>query len=582
MKNHDIDLDHPAEVWPEIWADTVRKGSDQFESAHRRKDGSVFPVEISISYLSYDEFEYLCAFARDITERKKAEEALRESEERWQFALEGSGDGLWDWDVPGNRVYFSRQWKEMIGYAENEITGSIDERNSRIHPDDKPDTYAKLNDHLKGRSPVYVSQHRLRSKDGTYKWILDRGKVLTRTEDGKPMRVIGTQTDITERKHLESQLLQSQKMEAVGTLAGGVAHDFNNLLSAIMGYASLLQMKIDKHDPLYSYASHILTSSEKAANLTQSLLAFSRKQVINLKPIALNDTVEKLHRLLERLIPEDVEFRVNQSDERLIVMADVGQLDQVIMNLVTNARDAMPRGGKLTIRIDRAAANSHFMTTNKNVDLSDHALIEISDTGIGMDKKTIEKIFEPFFTTKELGRGTGLGLSIVYGIIEQHNGYIDVRSQPGEGSVFSVYLPIVWLEPENENDASQIVGGIETVLIAEDNKELCQLSMKVLRDHGYSVLAATDGLAAVEMFRQHRGEIALIILDVVMPKMNGKEAYEAIRKIDPAVRVIFTSGYTDDIVIERGVENEQYDFLGKPLTPDTLLKKIREVLDRQS
>lgn len=371
-------------------------------------------------------------------------------------------------------------------------------------------------------------------------------------------------------------------MEAVGTLAGGVAHDFNNLLSAIMGYASLLQMKIDKHDPLYSYASHILTSSEKAANLTQSLLAFSRKQVINLKPIALNDTVEKLHRLLERLIPEDVEFRVNQSDERLIVMADVGQLDQVIMNLVTNARDAMPRGGKLTIRIDRAAANSHFMTTNKNVDLSDHALIEISDTGIGMDKKTIEKIFEPFFTTKELGRGTGLGLSIVYGIIEQHNGYIDVRSQPGEGSVFSVYLPIVWLEPENENDASQIVGGIETVLIAEDNKELCQLSMKVLRDHGYSVLAATDGLAAVEMFRQHRGEIALIILDVVMPKMNGKEAYEAIRKIDPAVRVIFTSGYTDDIVIERGVENEQYDFLGKPLTPDTLLKKIREVLDRQS
>lgn len=581
MTIHDLDPNYPAEIWPNMWERIIRVGSSQFESTHCRKDGSAFPVETSISHLSYNEFEYLCAFTRDITERKKAEEALRNSEERWQFALEGSGDGLWDWNVPTNTVYFSKQWKGALGFAEHEVSDSLDEWESRIHPDDKPEVYAKLNGHLEGKTPVYISQYRLRSKDGTYKWILDRGKVISWTEDGKPLRVIGTHTDMTERKHLESQLLQSQKMEAVGTLAGGVAHDFNNLLSAIMGYASLLQMKMDKHDPLYSYASHILTSSEKAANLTQSLLAFSRKQVIDLKPISLNDAVEKLHRLLERLIPEDVEFRVTKSDERLIVMADVGQLDQVIMNLVTNARDAMPRGGKLTIRIDRAAANSHFLTTNKNIDVSDHALIEISDTGSGMDKKTIEKIFEPFFTTKELGRGTGLGLSIVYGIIKQHNGYIDVRSQPGEGSVFSVYLPIVWLEPEDENEVAQIVGGIETILIAEDNKELCQLSMRVLRDHGYSVLAAMDGLAAVEMFGQHMGEIALVILDVVMPKMNGKEAYEAIRKVDPSVKVIFTSGYTDDIVIERGVENEQYDFLGKPLTPATLLKKIREVLDRR-
>jgi two-component system, cell cycle sensor histidine kinase and response regulator CckA len=581
MTIHDLDPNYPAEIWPRIWEDIVRLGSEQFESMHRRKDGSLFPVELNVSYLSYDQFEYVCVFARDITERKRAGEALRESEDRWQFALEGSGDGLWDWNVPGNRVYFSRQWKEMIGYAEDEISDSLDEWDSRVHPDDKADVYAKLNDHLEGRSPVYISQHRLLSKDGSYKWVLDRGKVLNRTGDGKPLRIIGTHTDITERKHLESQLLQSQKMEAVGTLAGGVAHDFNNLLSAIMGYASLMQMKMEKHDPLYSYASHILTSSEKAANLTQSLLAFSRKQVIDLKPVALNDTVEKLHRLLERLIPEDVEFRVNKCDERLIVMADVGQLDQVIMNLVTNARDAMPRGGKLTIRIDRAADNSHFMATNKSVDLSEYALIEISDTGAGMDKKTIEKIFEPFFTTKELGRGTGLGLSIVYGIIKQHNGYIDVRSQPGEGSIFSVYLPLVWMEPEDDRDIAQIVGGIETILIAEDNRELCQLSMRVLRDHGYSVLAAMDGLAAVEMFRQHAGEIALVILDVVMPKMNGKEAYEAIRKIEPSAKVIFTSGYTDDIVIERGVENEECDFLGKPLTPATLLKKIREVLDRQ-
>lgn len=582
MSVHDLDPNYPAEMWPQMWERIIRTGWRQFESVHRRKDGSLFPVEINVGYLSYDEFEYACAFTRDITERKRSEEALRESEERWQFALEGSGDGLWDWDVPGKKIYLSKQYKEMIGYTDDELPDSLGEWESRLHPDDKADIYAKLNSHLEGKTPVYISQYRFRSKDGSYKWILDRGKVITRTDDGKPLRVIGIHTDITERKHLESQLLQSQKMEAVGTLAGGVAHDFNNLLSAIMGYASLLQMKMDKHDPLYSYAAHILTSSEKAANLTQSLLAFSRKQVIDLKPVALNDTVDKLHKLLERLIPEDVDFKVDKIDERLIVMADVGQLDQVIMNLVTNARDAMPRGGRLTIRIDRAAANSRFMTTNKSVDLSDHALIEISDTGIGMDKKTIEKIFEPFYTTKELGRGTGLGLSIVYGIIKQHNGYIDVRSQPGEGSVFSVYLPLVWMEPEDDRDISQIVGGIETILIAEDNKELCQLSTRVLRDHGYSVLAAMDGSAAVDMFRQHSSEIALIILDVVMPRMNGKEAYEAIRKIDPSAKVIFTSGYTDDIIVERGVENEQYDFLNKPLTPATLLKKIREVLDRKT
>ncbi len=869
----EIDQGYSVSGWPQFWKEIVRKGSDQFESTHRRKDGTIFPVEVSLGYLSYNEFQYICAFTRDITERRKAEEALRNSEERWQFALEGAGDGLWDWNTLTGKIYFSRQWKQMIGFAENEIGDTIHEWNRRIHPDDRDKVHAKLNRHLEGKSSTYISQYRFRCKDGTYRWILDRGKVITRDEDGKPLRIIGTHTDITEhkkteerlrlderrtdallklnqmadrplneitdftleesirltgstlgylaflnedesvltmhswsrqameqcrvrnkpvsypiettglwgdpvrrrraiitnnyaapdtirkgypkghvtvnrhlgvplfdgenivaligvankddeygerdinqlrvmaegmlrllkqktaqealsisesrlraiidsakdaifiknrdhlyivanramselfgipmegiigrsdrelfmdeaashietvdarvlqgetieeemplsigtsthifhtikvplrndsggitglcgiardvteRKHLESQLLQSQKMEAVGTLAGGVAHDFNNLLSAIMGYASLLQMKMEKNNPLYAYASQILVSSEKAANLTHSLLAFSRKQVINLKPVVINDTVDKLHRLLERLIPEDVEFRITRNTERLVSLADPGQLDQVIMNLVTNARDAMPRGGKLTISVDRVAIDDDFVMTRGYGKPAHYALIAITDTGIGMDAKTVAKIFEPFFTTKGVGRGTGLGLAIVYGIIKQHNGYIDVRSKPGEGSTFSVYLPLVWLEPANEEAAPEITGGTETILIAEDNNELCELSVKVLEDHGYTVLPAKDGSLAVEAFREHKGDISLVILDVVMPKMNGKEACEAIRNLDPSVKVIFTSGYTDDIIEQKGV-NDRYDFLGKPITPGTLLKKIREVLDR--
>ncbi|MHB8110981.1 MAG: PAS domain S-box protein [Syntrophorhabdaceae bacterium] len=577
---YELDRGCLANAWPQFWADIVEKGSAQFESMYRRKDGSAFPVEMSTSYLSYDGFRYICAFVRDITERKNSQEALQESEDRWQFALEGSGDGVFDWNPLTGKVYFSKQWKEMLGYADEDIGDSIEMWERSVHPEDKKDVYRRLNDHLQRKTPVYIAQYRSQCRDGSHKWLLARGKVIAWTEDERPLRMIGTHTDITERKQLESQLVQSQKMEAVGTLAGGVAHDFNNLLSAIMGYASLLQMKMEKSNPLYAYASHILTSSEKAANLTQSLLAFSRKQVINLKPLMLNDTVEKLHRLLERLIPEDVEFTVKTECERLVVMADSGQLDQVIMNLVTNARDAMPRGGKLSIRVAHAAQSDHIPLDEKGKP-GDFAVIEISDTGTGMDKKTIEKIFEPFYTTKEVGRGTGLGLSIVYGIVKQHNGFIDVQSETGKGSVFSVYLPLVWMEPEEESDNTRIVGGIETILIAEDNKELCQLSMRVLRDHGYTVLAARDGSMAVELFREHKGNISLVILDVVMPKMNGKEAFDVIRKMDPSMKFIFTSGYTDDIIIERGFENEEYDFLGKPITPATLLKKIREVLDRR-
>ena len=745
MKINEIDMEHLIPDWSQYWRQIVRRGSDQFESTQRRKDGTTFPVEVSVSYLPYDEFEYVCAFSRDITERRKAEERLRLDESRTEallklnqmgnrpleeittFTLEESirltksaigylaflnddesvltmhswsrkameecriqdkpvsypleTTGMWgdpvrtrrpiitnDYTAPGvarrghpeghvevrrhlgvpifdgerivavvgvgnkeeeygetdiNQVQLMAQGmirllkekaaREALSVSESRLRAVIDSARDAIFIKDRDRRYIVANrtmselfgipmekilgatdrdlfpdeaaDHIEKMDNRVLQGETIEEEMArpvtAAVYIFHTIKVPLTNERGEITGLCGIARDVTERKHLESQLLQSQKMEAVGTLAGGVAHNFNNLLSAIMGYASLLQMKMDKDNPLYGYASQILVSSEKAANLTQSLLAFSRKQVINLKPVVINDTVDKLHRLLERLIPEDVEFRIRKTSERLVVMADPGQLDQVVMNLVTNARDAMPRGGKLTITVDRATVSSEFISTHGYGKPGEYALIAISDTGIGMDSRVMEKIFEPFFTTKGVGRGTGLGLAIVYGIIKQHNGYIDVTSRPGEGSVFCVYLPLVWLEPVNQEESVAICGGTETILIAEDNADLCELSVKVLEDHGYTVLAARDGAMAVETFRQHKDEISLVILDVVMPRMNGKEACEAIRLIDPSMRVIFTSGYTDDIIQEKGMLNEEYDFLGKPITPATLLRKIREVLDRK-
>jgi len=507
--------------------------------------------------------------------QKAAGEALGISESRLRAIIESARDSIFIKDAGLRYIVANRAMSELFGIPIDRIIGSTDkelfgaETGSHIEDVDR-----KV---LRGET---IEEEPTKPAGGSMR-TFHTIKVPLKNDRGEIVGLCGIARDITERKHLESQLIHSQKMEAIGTLAGGVAHDFNNLLSAIMGYASLLQLKMDRDGPLQSYVAQILLSSEKAANLTQSLLAFSRKQVINLKPLVINDAVEKLHRLLHRLIPEDVEFRIDKTPERLIALGDAGQIDQVIMNLVTNARDSMPQGGKLTIRVDRALINDGFITTHGYGKLGEYALITVSDTGTGMDEKTVEKIFEPFFTTKEVGKGTGLGLSIVYGIVKQHNGFIEVNSRHGKGSSFLVYLPLVWLEPADETAHEEITGGSETILVAEDNDELRALSVNVLKDSGYTILAAGNGAEAVETFRLHRDNIALTILDVVMPKMNGAEAFEAIKELDPSARVIFTSGYTDDIIEERGMDNEKYDFLGKPVTPAALLRKIREVLDRE-
>ena len=386
-----------------------------------------------------------------------------------------------------------------------------------------------------------------------------------------------------EKDKLQVQLLQAQKMEAIGQLAGGIAHDFNNVLTAIIGYGNLLLMSLEESSPLKKYVDHMLTASDRAAKLVSSLLAFSRKQETNPEPVDVNRIIKGVEPLIIRLAGEDVALKTALTVEDLTVMADANQIDQVLMNLAGNARDAMPGGGSLTISTEFAEMDSEFIKSHGYGRAGQYALITVSDTGIGIDKETRDRIFEPFFTTKDLGKGTGLGLAMAYGIIKQHNGYISVYSEPGEGTTFRIYLPLVQSEvgEKKAEDLSLMRKGTETILLVEDNAEARGAAHVTIERAGYKVLEAVDGEDALHKFMENKDDIHLLILDVVMPKKNGKEVSEAVWKVKPDVKIIFTSGYTADIIHSKGIVEEGSNLLLKPFSPYVLLEKIRDLLDKQ-
>lgn len=369
-------------------------------------------------------------------------------------------------------------------------------------------------------------------------------------------------------------------MEAIGQLAGGIAHDFNNILTTLAGYASLLQMTLDETDPLQMYIEQILSASQKAANLTRSLLVFSRQQQVNLLPLDINNVISGTQKLLKRLLTEDISLDVVLAADKATVMADAVQIDQILFNLVTNARDAMPKGGKLIIETSTVIVDDEFMMYHGLDRPGKYHVLCVSDTGCGMDETARKKIFDPFFTTKEVGKGTGLGLATVYGIVMQHGGHITVYSEPGKGTTFRVYFPAIQAETREEQVLPpDIRPGSETVLVAEDNEEVRALMKNMLTKHGYNVIEAVDGQDAIDIFRIHGGGIKLMIMDAVMPRKNGRESYEEIHAIDPGVKVIFISGYTRDIVLDKGIEEGDFHFIPKPIYPSALLNKVREVLD---
>jgi len=394
--------------------------------------------------------------------------------------------------------------------------------------------------------------------------------------------VQGIARDVTERKHLEDQLRQSQKLEGIGQLAGGVAHDFNNLLTAINGYTGLALQRLDEGNSVRPYLEEVKKAGDRAATLTRQLLAFGRKQILQPIPLDLNSIVSDINKMLRRLIGEDINLNAKLAADLKRVKADPGQIEQVLVNLVVNARDAMPKGGKLTIETTNAELDREYASTHVGANPGDYVVLAVSDTGTGMTEQVRRQIFEPFFTTKEKGKGTGLGLSTVYGIVKQTGGNIWVYSEPNHGTTFKVYLPALAsssTSSEPKTAESPIPRGSETVLLVEDEEVVRGLARQILEDAGYYVLVAQQGEEAVRLCNEHAKEIHLLLTDVVMPGAGGKVVADRLSALRPGIKVLFMSGYTDEAIVHHGVLDSNVEFIQKPFTPLALSKKVREVLD---
>ncbi len=512
-------------------------------------------------------------------ERYRLFRKLSNDKKEWEKTFDSMGELVTINDADYNILRANRPAAEALGLDIKELIGK-NWFDTFVPKDEKVILGAALDRH--SSASEYVESVFMDKSGGekTIAWHIT--SLRGRHVEGRDTTIICCGEDITERKKLEYQLLQSQKIEAVGQLAGGIAHDFNNITATIVACTNVLQLKMPKDEPLRVYVEQILSSSEKATSLTKSLLSFSRKQIINPKAVDLNEIVARVSKLLSRLIGEDIELKAKLADEELIVMGDAGQIEQVLMNLVTNARDAMPDGGTIRISTGLVDLDDEFIMANGFGTRGKNALIVFEDTGVGMDEKTKASIFEPFFTTKEVGKGTGLGLSMVYGIVKQHNGYINVYSEPGRGTTFRVYIPVI---RTMANDLETITlaalpRGTETVLLAEDDAALRRITKEVLEGYGYKVIEAVDGKDALDKFLENQDRIQFLILDVVMPRMNGKEAYDAITGVKPGIKALFTSGYMNETISKKGILENSLSFVSKPAPPSELLMKIRESLDK--
>ncbi len=519
---------------------------------------------------------------REIVDRKSAEDELRESEERLSMALKAPGQSIYDSDLKTGEAIVSPEYALLLGCNPAEFHETTAEWFKRLHPDDKEQVAAVYRAYVKGEIPEYKVEFRQKTKDGSWKWILSVAKITERDADGNPLRMTGTHTDITEHKKLEEQLLQSQKMEAIGLLAGGVAHDFNNILTAIIGFGTIAKKRLQEDIKTKGFVEEMIAGARHAAELTRGLLAFSRKQVICPKLQNLNEIVGNMEKMLRRIIIENIELRTVLSERDIIVMVDAVQMGQVLLNLTTNARDAMHEGGHLFIETDVVNIDNGYAAANLFEKSGEYALLTVSDTGTGMDLETRENIFEPFFTTKEVGKGTGLGLAMVYGIVKQHDGNITVHSEPGKGTTFKIYLPMLQAENEGaEEHASSVPQGKgETILIAEDDAAVRRILRITLEEHGYEVVEAVNGQEAVRNFEANIDKVSMVILDVIMPVKNGRDAYESIKKLNPDIKAIFMSGYTDDIIVKNGIMEDGFDFITKPINPQALMRKIGGMLNR--
>ncbi len=591
-EQYDLDI---AETYLPVWDNNVIVGSFEIYTDITRSKSEIS----SILKSSLVVFTVVMILALGLlyllmrsgtTQLSKNEELLRESEESFRSVAETANDAITSIDSHEKIIFWNHAAENIFGHKIEEAVGKsvtliIPERFHKNHK-------KGLERFIKTGKPKVIGETLelvgLR-KDGSEfpleltisNWEIKDKIVFTAIIRDTTARKQAEQ----EKEKLEAQLQQAQKMEAIGTLAGGVAHDFNNILTTIIGYAHLALKEVDKDGPLREEIEEIKIAGERAATLTRQLLAFSRKQIIQPRVLDLNELLTDIEKMFGRLIGEDIELLTIPGPELWQVKADPGQIEQVIMNLVVNAKDAMPKGGKLTVETaNMDLAESYFREHGIEAQPGSYVMLAVSDTGSGMNKETQEHIFEPFFTTKEEGKGTGLGLSTVYGIVKQNNGFIWVYSEPEQGTTFKVYLSKAKGDVTSEEKERTFVddlGGSETVLIVEDDDSLRKLAQKALKQYGYRVLEAENGEDALRVSEAHDGSIDLLITDVVMPKMSGKETAEQLQPLYPHMKVIYMSGYTDNAIVHHGVLKQGLNFLEKPFSPESLAHNVREVLDQK-
>jgi two-component system cell cycle sensor histidine kinase/response regulator CckA len=517
----------------------------------------------------------------DISEQKRREERLEKSESKFRTIFEKVASGIALVDTVGHLMESNPALQEMLGYSAEELRNRV--FNELAHPDDAEIDEELKKELIEGKRDHYQTEKRYIRKDGEVIWGC-LNVSLARDVENESEFMIYMVEDITERKRLEDQFFQSQKMETIGRLAGGIAHDFNNLLTVIKGYTQLSLNLIKEDDPCRENIDEILKASDRASELTQQLLAVSRRQVLNMQVLELNGLIRGLEKMVGRVIGEDIEMITMLTESIGKVKSDPGQIEQVILNLAVNARDAMPKGGKLTIETANVDLDENYTRSHIGVTPGAYVMLSVSDTGVGMPPEVKEHLFEPFFTTKEKGKGTGLGLSTIYGIIKQSGGNIWVYSEPGQGTTIKIYLPRVEEEAEGlplKNETKPLPKGDETVLLVEDESAVRGFAARVLREQGYTVFEATNGIEAVNIAREKKDEkIHLLLTDMVMPQMGGKELVRWIKTLHPKIKVLSISGYTEHAVSQHTVIRPGTPFLQKPFSPAALAKKVREVLDQ--
>jgi two-component system, cell cycle sensor histidine kinase and response regulator CckA len=546
----------------------------------RHKDGTWRLLDVATSlYTDPDGARFVVLNSQDVTAVTAVAQALRASEQRLDLALEIGGMGVSEFDFRTGEVIFSNSFARLMGYDAPPASDGYEWFMRHVHAEDRAEVDAGVSAGLQSRGEFELV-YRLIRRDGAIRWWHGRARIV-RDEQGQPARVLGLVSDITDRRHLEEQVRQAQKLEAIGQLAGGVAHDFNNLLTVITGYAETLLGSLPATDPHVDDVVEIRRAADRAAMLTQQLLAFSRKQILQPEIVDANAVVRDIAAMIGRLIGGAIELKVDLAPGIASVLVDRGQLEQVLMNLAVNGRDAMPAGGRLEMKTRIVSITEADAARLYPIRPGTYVRLSVCDSGIGMAPEVRARAFEPFFTTKDPGKGTGIGLSTVYGIVKQSGGFIFLESEPGAGTTFDVYMPMSdapAVDEGNADDHDATAAAAATVLLVEDYRRVRDLARKVLTRQGYRVLSASSGREALEILGSYQGPIDVLVTDVLMAEMTGPELAARVQAQRPEVAVLYMSGFAGDLLTTQGIDRDDAAFLEKPFTPAALSRKVREVL----